>query len=781
MMMQVHIADTCSSKSWRPYEVEWEGFVNEKLRQPIRTDELFEQYKTLSKEEKTWYKDRGGYVFGRLLKNSRKKHDVISRNALLYDLDFAPLNVWERLTALFSFEMVLHSSHSHEINAPRFRLIIPLHREVTPDEYECIARTIAYWINIEYFDKTTFQRNRLMYFPTVSFNGEWVFEWQRGEFLNADWVLQQYTDWRDMSTWAYHPEEKISHGNGQTRQDPTEAQGVIGAFNRCYSIDETINTFLSDKYVHAQGDRYTFLQGSSAMGAVSYEDKFLYSFHATDPAQGRLLNAFELLACHLFEDDIKKATTYAMALPEVRKEAVVNTFEDCPEFDDEEKVKEDWYGELEIDKDNKVKATDRNIRLIFDNDRNLKDVFRYNEFANNIYLVRNTSWRKGNVPQEGDSIRNTDYPCLRTYFGLKYGLTNRSMIEENMQTVAFEHKYHPVATYLCSLEWDGVERLSTTLQDYFGVEDNTYTREVFKKTLIGAVLRVFAPTKHDNILTLVGAEGTAKSEFIKRLGLSWFSDTFDMSRGKEVYEQLQAKWIIEIGEIDRLTRVEVGQVKNFTAKQFDSYRPAYGHVVEDFRRQCMFIGTTNEDNFLKSENGNRRFYPVTVTNGMYERGLHRSKKYVWTDMSRYEVDQMWAEAVSCVMRGERNNLSKEAVQIIDGNMSEYEEQSVLSGEIDLKLMTLVPNNFDDMTVEQAMDWLNNPAFRNDNQPTRFIEYISGIQLWVEFLGRTRESYRRLEQLEMLSAIRKSKLIDSKDSELKHTRYGRQRIYKVNYE
>lgn len=442
----------------------------------------------------------------------------------------------------------------------------------------------------------------------------------------------------------------------------------------------------------------------------------------------------------------------------------------------EEDLTATWYGKLELDKSGKLAPSDRNVRLIFENDPNLKGVFRYNDFVKNIYLTRPTSWRN-DIPIEGDQIRNIDYPCLRTYLGLKYELTNRAIIEETLQTIAYENKYHPIREYLSSLTWDGIQRLETTLIDYFAVEDTLYTREVFKRSMIGAVMRAFsAGCKHDTVMILVGAEGTAKSVFFKRLGGAWHSDTFDMTNGKEVFEQLQGKWIIEIAEFDKLSRQEVGQVKYFVTKKADTYRPAYGHVPEDFPRQCVFFGSTNEDNFLKSETGNRRFYPVQVQNGMFEKNLLRSAKYVYTDLTQYEVDQMWAEAMDCVLRGENNVVASEALMQADNVRSNYEEQNVMSGEIDMLLETLVPETYDEFTLEQAVNFWKVPEARP--KCTKRLEYVSPIQIWVELLGRSRESYQRLQQLEMITAIRKSQVLESTGVTKRTPRHGAQKTFKL---
>lgn len=784
--MKIHIADTAKSTKWKQFDVKWELFVEQRLMTPIVTGETFAVYKSLDKDEKQIYKDCGGYLFGTLMKDSRAKHNVITRNALLLDLDFAPLDVWQTLTSTYGVEMVLHSTHSHESANPRYRLIVPLNRECTPDEYECTARAFAAYLNMQWFDKTTFQRNRLMYFPSISQDGEWVFEWNKaGNFLNVDDVLSSLEDWRDMTTWFYHPDERKHEGTGQKRQDPREAAGTIGAFNRAFDVIQAIETFLTEQYKYEHDDRYTYIKGSSAMGAVVYDGgTWFYSHHATDPAEGRLLNAFELVACHLFNDDIKEASKWANTLGEVRKELILTGFSDLDEEAKSEVLSEQdfnatWYTQLELDKQGKLVASDRNVNLIFANDPNIKGLFRYNDFVKNVYLTRSVSWRQG-IPSDGDQIRNTDYPCLRKYLGTKYELTNRAMIEETLLSVAYHDKYNPIQDYLAGLKWDGVPRIETALIDYFAADDNLYTREVFKRSLIGAVMRAFnAGCKHDTALILVGAEGTAKSQFLQRLGMGWHSDTFDMSSGKEVFEQLQGKWIIEIAEFDKLSRQEVGQVKYFITKTSDAYRPAYGHVVEDFPRQCVFFGTTNEDNFLKSETGNRRFYPVRVHNGMYEKGLVKSSKYVFTHMDKYEVDQFWAEAMNCLLMGETNVISKKATLMVDNIRSEYEEQNVTSGEIDMLLDTLVPHDYDNWSIEQCYNFWRVPEARPKG--THLLKEVAPIQIWCELLGRTRESYGRLQQLEMISAIRKSKKLNPVGSTKPTKRYGTQKTYKLKTE
>lgn len=775
--MRVHISDSCKSLKWLPYEYDWSEFVLGRLVNPLRTNETFEIYQTLDADEKKIYKDCGGYIFGTLQNNSRSKKDVISRGALLLDLDFAPYNLWREITETFvNTEIVLHSTHSHCYSSPRYRLIVPLSRECTPEEYECVGRTFAQILNMEYFDPTTFQRNRLMYFPSVSSDGEYVFEWQKGQFFDVDNILSLYSDWRDMRTWFYHSMERNVHsGTGKDRQDPKTLEGIIGSFNRCFSIEDAIQRFLPDVYMSGEGGRYTYIKGSSALGAVTYNGVWFYSHHSTDPAQGRLLSAFELCMCHLHDDDLTRAIAWADTLDEVRTESMMGIFSAITNKTEPSKIS--WVSRLELDKQRKIVQNDINARLIFENDENLKGAFMHNDFINNTFVMRNLPWRN-DVPKNGQSIINMDYICLRTYLGQYYGFTNRPMIDETMKTISFEKRYHPIRDYLCSLKWDGEPRIETALIDYFGVDDSIYTREAFKKALIGAIMRVFNPgCKHDTLVVLVGTEGTAKSEFIKRLGVNWFSNTFDMKGEKSIYEQLLGKWIIEIGEIDRLSRVAVGEVKNFVQQRVDTFRPAYGKVPEDFPRQNIFFGTTNKRDFLKSENGNRRFHPMLVNNGMYERNQWKSKKYVFFHMTPEEVSQMWAEAFHYFCDGETNVLSKEATREADRLIGEFEETDVLTGEIDHIITQKVPENYDDLSISEAQGFWLNPELSSNN--TKSIEWVSAIELWTVILGHPRFSYDKLKSLEVLSSIRKSSNIDINDIKFIYSkRFGKQKHFKV---
>lgn len=215
---------------------------------------------------------------------------------------YAEASVIDQIEMLTNYRCYIYSTHKHTPEKSRLRLIIPLSREVSPDEYIAVARKVAEKIGIEQFDDTTYEPSRLMYWPSTSSDGEFAFREIDGEILNPDDVLARYANWRNVAEWPVSQRQRTVVQHEARRQaDPLTKPGTIGAFCRAYTISEAIDTFLSDVYrPSAMHGRYDYIPADSQAGVVVYEDKFCYSHHATDPVCGQLLNAFDVVRLHRF-------------------------------------------------------------------------------------------------------------------------------------------------------------------------------------------------------------------------------------------------------------------------------------------------------------------------------------------------------------------------------------------------------------------------------------------------------------------------------------------------
>lgn len=286
--------------NWRPARYQWSDLLR-RLASPLRTSETVEEYAAMTHAQKGEVKDVGGFVGGTVWGN-RKGGNVSMRQLLTLDADYGTMELWDAWTAMYAEAAAVYSTHSHTPESPRLRFLIPLARGVDKEEYGAIARLAASWMGIESFDDTTYEPNRLMYWPSCPKDGEYLFDWQDGPWLDPDEVLAQYDNWHDMSQWPVSSRQKSKLRKGADKQgDPMTKPGVVGAFNRAYTITQAIERFLPDVYAPAGDGRYTYTSGHTVGGLVLYDgDSFAYSHHDTDPASGMLCNAFDLVRVHLY-------------------------------------------------------------------------------------------------------------------------------------------------------------------------------------------------------------------------------------------------------------------------------------------------------------------------------------------------------------------------------------------------------------------------------------------------------------------------------------------------
>ena len=232
MKLKLSIGNSRMDKKWNAVEMELSEF-RDRISQTKRTAETVEQYRKLSKAKQDDIKDVGGFVLGTLKGGRRKKDCVLTRSGLSLDMDYATPDIIDQIEMFFSFQCYFYSTHKHTPEKPRLRLIIPLSREVTPDEYCAVARKVAEDIGIELFDDTTYEPSRLMYWPSTSADGEFVFHEIEGDLLNPDTVLSRYTDWHNTAEWPVSKrQQSVVQRDIKKQADPLTKPGTVGAFCR---------------------------------------------------------------------------------------------------------------------------------------------------------------------------------------------------------------------------------------------------------------------------------------------------------------------------------------------------------------------------------------------------------------------------------------------------------------------------------------------------------------------------------------------------------------------
>lgn len=788
-MLRLSTAGSRKATHWPKSEILWSEFV-ERLKTPVRSTETREQYLALPKSQQDELKDVGGFVGGTFTGDRRKSCYVEGRDLITLDMDNIPAgqtgDILKRVDGL-GCGAAVYSTRKHSGYTPRLRIIVPLDRTATADEYEPAARKLAALIGMEFCDPTTFEASRLMYWPSCSKDGEFVYELFDKPFCSLDGILLMYGDWADVTQWPHVPGSEAFEKRRLARQeDPTGKRGVIGAFCRTYSVTQAMETFIPGIYEETDvPGRYTYLGGSTVGGAIVYDgDLFLYSHHATDPCSGLLVNAFDMVRLHMFgeKDKEAKGETPVNKLPSFmamsrmalddksvsdlmsreRFEQAQEAFKTSTEDTCGEDADLAWIGHLTKDGNGRFEKTINNTVLVLEHDPLLKGKIATDEFASCGMALGRLPWSMHHEKRRWEDV---DYAGFYRYMETFYGITGREKLDNALLIVSSQNMINDVKRYLQGLCWDGVKRLDTLLSVYLGAEDTPYTRAVMRKSLCAAVARaVSGGVKYDYMPIFTGPQGIGKSTFLSILGKSWFSDSLTTFEGKEAAELIQGTWINEIGELTAMTKQETSAVKQFLSKCEDIYRAAYGRQTKRYPRRCVFFGTSNDNEFLKDATGNRRFWPVDV-------GVHPAKKSVWQELPQ-EVDQIWAEAYAYWAIGEPLYLSKEVEALAEEQQESHREASGKEGIILDFLEKRIPTNWDQMSVQSRKMFLAGNLHTEEELVER--EKVCAVEIWTECFNGDQKYLKRTESTEINNILLGAKGWVRNKSVRRYGPYGRQK-------
>lgn len=772
-------------------EMLWSEFVD-RLKVPVRGTETLEDYMSYPKSKRDELKDVGGFVGGTFAGDRRKAAGVVGRDLVTLDMDHIPAggtqDILKRIGGL-GCAAAVYSTRSHTAYAPRLRIVIPLDRTATADEYEPAARKAGQLAGMEFCDPTTFEASRLMYWPSCSGDGEYICEVYDRPFCSLDGLLAMYKDWTDVTSWPQVPGiDAIEKRRAAKQEDPTAKRGMIGAFCRTYTITDAMDKFIPGTYeMTAMEGRYTFTGGSTVGGAVVYDNGlFLFSHHATDPCSGLLVNAFDMVRLHMFGDrdaQAKEGTpvnrmpsfvamsrlaqeddAVSALMTKEKLEQARNAF-GTPEKAEGEEDDLAWIGRLTRDGNGRIEKTINNAVIVLENDPLLAGRIVTDEFAGCGLVLDRLPWNPCAHKRRWEDV---DYAGFYNYMELFYGITGREKLDNALLIVSSKYKINEVREYLAALTWDGVRRIDTLLTDYLGAEDNAYTRAVMRKSLCAAVARaVTGSIKYDYMPIITGPQGIGKSTFLATLGKEWFSDSLTTFEGKDAAELIQGTWINEIGELTAFTKQETQVIKQFLSKTDDIYRAAYGRQTKKYPRRCVFFGTSNDTEFLKDHTGNRRFWPVDA-------GVQDPVKSVWRDLPQ-EADQIWAEAYAYWMLGEPLYLTKELEVMAQAQQDDHRELSGKEGLIQDFLERQIPENWEQMDIAARKMFLAG-GLKNDDAAMVCREKICAAEVWAECLGGDLRYMKRSDSMDINGILSGLPGWSRNKSRRRYGPYGTQRGY-----
>lgn len=737
LTLDLSVAPSVSSCRWEAATLTWERLVD-RAHNPEAV------------------KDCGGYVAGRLKGTARRKGQVEYRSAVTLDADAASETL-PAVVAGLGLRALVHSTYSHTRAHPRYRVIFPIMGPgLSEEEYPRVARGLMEALGEAQFDPGSTQPERLMFWPATANPDEYEVVECDGETATAQGLL------RDFGGLQATPDHKAG-----PKRDPKELPGVAGAFNRVYDMARAVEMFhLPYDPVEGEPNRWHYTPAESEGGVIVYPDGYVFSNHASDPAYGRALSVFDLVALHVYggEDraagvpqstapadrpSIQRAMREFAARPEIVTELVAADFADV-DGDEDGAVLPEWVLEFHFHpKTGKPLDDVHNWDLLMRHDPVLRAMAR-NEMDLTTVTRSPFPWRTVEAGKD-DALTNADRAQISAHLQRAYNMPRPAQEQLNgvIDMVAQDNAFHPVVEYLEGLEWDGVSRIETYLP---GAPD-AYTRRVARLVAVQAVARALDPgVKVDNCLILTGRQGLGKSWFVETMARGWTCTLGPIEGGglRDTVMAMTRSWITVADEGFAMKKADAEALKQFVTLTHDVIRLPYAREHVKLPRRQVIWGTTNDAVFLRAQEGNRRFLIVEV-----------AEKLDFGKYSDEYVNQVWAEAVhiwktSRDQYGLKDNpelfLSASEEAAAESVRSMATEEDSVGGLIQAYLDTLVPENWADMSPDERISWLRD-AEQGIVSGTHPIDVVCSLEIWEIALGRERGKHSRVDILQITNALK----------------------------
>lgn len=672
---------------------------------------------------------------------------VVTRSAITLDADTPRADLPDVVELLLGCAAIVHTTYSSSPDDPRFRIIIPVDRPLLPDEYFTAVSALMQQLGEDQFDKGSVEPARYMFKPAAQEPGwfqHWVID---GEPLAVDPLLEGFNpDLSSMATPKPH----------RNKRDPFELEGVVGAFNRVYEDWDLLISTYELPYDSADDGRWSLHGTASVAGMGEMGPGLVYSHHITDPAYGESCSAFDLVRLHMFGelDDaearskpVNRRPSHSAMLelaasdPRVQAERVGLDFEDDLDDDITGSFEDAAVWKMELKFENKTDTlldTIRNWDIVTANDPAFTGL-HFNEFTLAVETSTDLPWRT--LEAAGSMFDTADGHDLALYLERTYGvqLTDRR-INQLVLTTAAKVRVNPVRDYLDALVWDGKRRVETCLP---GVRPTQYTRMVARKCLTAAVARVYEPgVKWDHTLILYGPEGLGKTFWVETMARD-YSTGLGRIGDKDTLLTMQRNWIMLADEGYSLRKADADAMKEFLTKRVDVFRAPYDARPTAYPRHSVIWGSTNDEVFLRRQEGNRRFLIVRCED-----------KVDFAALTDEYVDQVWAEAVHLYREGELlyldDDQSAEAAQEREG----FIEEDALEGVIQEFLETPVDADWHKWSSEARVAWRQSYLDGLVGDGPARIDRTCSAELYVEALGRRFGDHRRSELLDINTALKR---------------------------